>query len=202
MWFQNRRMKSKKLQARAPNVNGSGSKQDSGNDEAQDGGGGGSRSGCPSTASSLDSGAHQHAPPLPHYNYHTGVPPSLLPFSSATNTSSMKMDTRSPGQHSDGKDSTHNSTHNGYGSPIAHNTNQPPVINPFEPSKLIPSPGVFERRFDMPYNGSLHMPPPPTPFNTPGVSSSNGQPPFQLPHFLHQQQPQGPNHQSTRTLDV
>ncbi len=185
-------MKSKKLQARAPNLNNS-NKQDSSTDEGGQGGpvdgGGGSRSGCPSTASSMDSGAPPH-PGLPPYGYPGAPPPFHFPGSGA----SMKLDSKSPGQQSDGKDSTGGAPNNGYNSPPSI---QPPVINPFEPPKL-QSPGFDPmRRFDMPY-----MPPPPAPFNTPGVMG-NG-PPFPLPHFLQQgpQQrvPQGPP--PPRTLDV
>ncbi|KAH9283084.1 Homeobox protein HB4 [Echinococcus granulosus] len=197
VWFQNRRMKSKKLQARAPNLNSSNSKHDnSGAEEGHGGGagdgGGGSRSGCPSTVSSLDSGApSQHPNNLqPSYNSsggvggsYPGVPP---PFHF---TSAMKMDpSKSPAQQSDGKDSINNDF------AASTNNSQLPVINPFEPSKLQPPQsavsGTFDpsRRFDMPYSGGIHMPPPPPPFN----STTVGGPPFQLPQFLQHSQPPPP----------
>ncbi|KAM3176194.1 hypothetical protein ACTXT7_006992 [Hymenolepis weldensis] len=209
VWFQNRRMKSKKLQARAPNLNSANSKHDaSGNDDGGHGGqggegGNGSRSGCPSTVSSLDSGApsqHQNALPPPYNSGGAGgYPGNPPPFHFS---SSMKMDpSKSPGQQSDGKDSVNNDF-----APSGNNS-QLSVINPFEPPKLQPPPSVqggpFDpsRRFNMSYPDGIHIPPPPPPFNS---SSVGGTAPFQLPQFLQhsQQQPQQQNQQPSRTRDV
>ncbi|KAL5971970.1 Homeobox protein HB4, partial [Taenia solium] len=206
VWFQNRRMKSKKLQARAPNLNSTNSKHDSSGAEEGHGGGagdggGGSHSGCPSTVSSLDSGApSQHPNNLqPSYNSagagsgggaYPGAPP---PFHF---TASMKMDpSKSPGQQSDEKDSANTDF------AASNNNSQLSVVNPFESSKLQPSQsvvsGTFDpsRRFDMPYPGGIHMPPPPPPFN----SAASAGPPFQLPQFLQHAQPPPP---PPRTRDV
>lgn len=204
-------MKSKKLQARAPNLNSGNNKHDTGgNDEGHGGttgeGGGGSRSGCPSTVSSLDSGApsqHPNALPPP---YSTGggggaggaYPGAPQPFHFS---SSMKIDpSKSPGQQSDGKDSVNNDFAQ------SANNSQLSVINPFEPPKLQPPPsapgGPFDpsRRFNMPYPDRIHMPPPPPPFNS---SSVGGAIPFQLPQFLqHPQQQQQQSQQPPRTREV
>lgn len=199
-------MKSKKLQARAPNLNSTNSKHDSSGAEEGHGGGagdggGGSRSGCPSTVSSLDSGAPSQHPNNLQSSYNSagggsgggaypGAPP---PFHF---TSSMKMDpSKSPGQQSDGKDSVNTDF------AASTNNSQLSVVNPFEPSKLQPPqsvvPGAFDpsRRFDMPYPGGIHMPPPPPPFN----SAASAGPPFQLPQFLQHTQPPPP---PPRTRDV
>lgn len=202
-------MKSKKLQARAPNLNSANSKHDaSGNDDGGHGGqggegGNGSRSGCPSTVSSLDSGGpsqHQNALPPPYNSGGAGgYPGNPPPFHFS---SSMKMDpSKSPGQQSDGKDSVNNDF-----APSGNNS-QLSVSNPFEPPKLQPPPsvqgGAFDpsRRFNMSYPDGIHMPPPPPPFNS---SSVGGTAPFQLPQFLQhpQQQPQQQNQQPSRTRDV
>ena len=196
MWFQNRRMKSKKLQARAPNLNSANNKHEhSGTEEGHGGGGGdgggGSRSGCPSTVSSLDSSApSQHTNTLPPPYNSAGGGSAGGPYSGAPQpfhfSTAMKMDpSKSPGQQSDGKDSVNNDFTS------TANNSQLSVINPFESSKLQPphsiTPGAFDppRRFEMPYPGGIHMPPPPPPFN----SSATGGPPFHLPQFLQHSQP-------------
>lgn len=146
VWFQNRRMKSKKLQSRAPTLNNGGTKQET--SSADDGGGTDiqgencSRSGCPSTASSMDSSTA----PL-HQQQHNIPPQAYQAYGNAfvSQFQSMKMNVmahaqqqqqqqqqqtqvKSPGQASDSKDEGPE--------PEAHSFNEVPLqkspLNPFD----------------------------------------------------------------------